>query len=186
MSAEAKAELRRAAGAARRTAQAAGQGDACGRLLEALAPHRGRPVSGYWPLGSEIDPRPALAALTEHGPVGLPVVEGPARPLVFRRWRPGDPLVPGGFGTSVPAAGEPMVPEVLIVPLLAFDGRGHRLGYGGGFYDRTLAALRGRGPVLAVGFAFGAQRVDALPTEPTDEPLDLVVTQEEVLRLGPV
>lgn len=150
--------------------------------MEALARHRGRPTSGYWPIGTEIDPRPALETLAEHGPVGLPVVEGRDRPLAFRHWRPGDPLVPGGFGTSVPAADEPMTPEVLIVPLLAFDGRGHRLGYGGGFYDRTLAALRARGPVLAVGFAFAAQRVEALPVEPTDAALDLVVTEAGTLR----
>lgn len=177
-----KTDLRRAAGAARRAAHAAGQGRACDLLLEALAPHRGRPTSGYWPIGAEIDPRPALEALAGHGPVGLPVVEGPARPLAFRLWRPGDALVPAGFGTSVPEADRPMTPQVLIVPLLAFDGRGHRLGYGGGFYDRTLAALRARGPVLAVGFAFAAQRVEALPAEPTDAPLDLVVTEEGPVR----
>lgn len=172
-----KPEFRRVLGALRREAHAAGQGNACDRLLAALEPHRGRPVSGYWPMGTEIDPRPALEALARHGPVGLPVVEGPGRPLAFRLWRPGDPLEPGGFGTSVPVSGDSMVPEVLIVPLLAFDGRGHRLGYGGGFYDRTLAALRARGPVLAAGFAFAVQRVEALPAEPTDEPLDLIVTE---------
>ena len=177
-----KAELRRAASALRRAAHAQGQGEACTRLLDALAPHLGRPVSGYWPIGTEIDPRPALEALARHGPVGLPVVEGRTRPLAFRRWRPGEALVPGGFGTSVPKADAPITPEVLIVPLLAFDRRGHRLGYGGGFYDRTLAALRACGPVLAVGFAFAAQRVEALPTEPTDAALDMIVTEGGIVR----
>jgi 5-formyltetrahydrofolate cyclo-ligase len=176
-----KPALRRAAARVRCGAHAAGQGAACDRLLEALAEHRGRPVAGYWPMGTEIDPRPALERLAAEGPVGLPVA-AKGRPLAFRLWRPGEPLVPGGFGTSVPEAVAPMVPEVLIVPLLAFDGRGHRLGYGGGHYDRTLAALRARGPVLAVGFAYAAQRVEALPVEPTDAPLDLVVTEAGVLR----
>ena len=145
--------------------------------MGALGPHLGRPLSGYWPMGTEIDPRPAMEAAARHGPVALPVVEGPGRPLAFRGWTPGAALVPAGFGTSVPEAGEAVVPEVLIVPLLAFTARGERLGYGGGFYDRTLAALRARGPALAVGFAFAAQQVDALPLEPTDERLDLIVTE---------
>ena len=180
--AEAKARARAGAEAARRAAHEAGQGDACARLLDALGPHLGRPVSGYWPMRTEIDPRPAMEAAAGHGPVGLPVVEGPGRPLAFRRWTPGAALDRAGFGTRVPAPDEPeVVPEVLIVPLLAFTARGERLGYGGGFYDRTLAALRARGPVTAIGFAFAAQQVDALPTEPTDERLDLLVTEAGVL-----
>ena len=175
--AAAKAGARREAQAARRAAHAAGQGDACARLLDVLGPHLGRPLSGYWPMPTEIDPRPALEAAARHGPVALPVVEGPGRPLAFRRWVPGAALVPGGFGTQVPETPEEVVPEVLVVPCLAFTARGERLGYGGGFYDRTLAGLRARGPVTAIGFAFAAQRVEALPTEPTDERLDLIVTE---------
>lgn len=177
-----KAELRRAASALRRAAHAHGQGEACTRLLDALAPHLGRPVSGYWPIGTEIDPRPALEALARHGPVGLPVVEGRTRPLAFRRWRPGEALVPGGFGTSVPKADAPITPEVLIVPLLAFDRRGHRLGYGGGFYDRTLAGLPG---ARTIGVALEAQRVDRLPRDATDVPLMEIVTEAGLYRPDP-
>ena len=180
--ADAKAEARRDAQAARRTAHAAGQGDACAHLLDALAPHLGRPVSGYWPIRTEIDPRPAMEAAASHGPVLLPVVEAPGRALAFRRWTPGAALVPGPFGTLVPEAGEAMEPRALIVPLLAFTARGDRLGYGGGFYDRTLAGLRARGPVAAIGFAFAAQEARALPLDPTDERLDLIVTEAGVVR----
>ena len=177
----AKAEARRAAQAARASAHAAGQGDACERLLHALGPHLGRPLSGYWPIRTEIDPRPAMEAAAAHGPVLLPVVEGPGRPLAFRRWSPGAALVPGPFGALVPEGGAEEAPKVLIVPLLAFTARGDRLGYGGGFYDRTLAMLRARGPALAIGFAFAAQEAPALPVEPTDERLDLIVTEAGVV-----
>ncbi len=179
--AAAKAEARRRAQEARASAHAAGQGGACALLLDALAPHRGRTLSGYWPMRSEIDPRPAMEAAARHGPVALPVVEGPGRPLAFRRWTPGAALAAAGFGTRVPEAGEEVLPEVLVVPLLAFTARGERLGYGGGFYDRTLTDLRARGPVTAIGFAFAAQQVEALPLEPTDERLDLIVTEAGVL-----
>lgn len=176
--AAAKAEARREAERRRAEAHAAGQGEAGAHLLDALAAFRGRAVAGYWPMRTEIDPRPAMAALANQGPVALPVVVGPGRPLLFRRWTPGAALVPGVFGTRVPGEdAEPVRPEALIVPLLAFTDRGERLGYGGGFYDRTLAALRAEGGAFAVGFAFAAQRLDALPLEPTDEPLDLVATE---------
>lgn len=161
-------------------------------LAEVLAPHRGLPLSGFLAMGSEIDPGPALAAHVAHGgPLGLPVMaDGKGRPLRFRLWTPGAPLVPGGFGTSVPAEGDWMEPRVLVVPLVAFDRQGNRLGYGGGFYDRTLARLRAReaelGPVTAIGFAWGAQEAADLPLEPTDAPLDLIVTEAEVIRVGRV
>ncbi|MFN6979966.1 MAG: 5-formyltetrahydrofolate cyclo-ligase [Gemmobacter sp.] len=173
--AEAKAALRRAAFAARRAAHAAGQGDAAGHLAAALAPHRGAVLAGYMPMRTEIDPLPAMAA--HAGPVCVPVVTGPGQPLAFRAWSPGAAMVPGGFGVMVPAAGDWLVPQVLIVPLLAFDRQGYRLGYGGGFYDRTLAALRAAGPVTAIGFAFAAQAVAAVPREGTDARLDLIVTE---------
>jgi 5-formyltetrahydrofolate cyclo-ligase len=103
-------------------------------------------------------------------------------PLSFREWSPDCDLVDGGFGTRIPVAGNWVVPEVLIVPLVAFDRRGGRLGYGGGFYDRTLAELRAAGPTLAIGYAWGAQEDDLLPLEETDQPLDLIVTEAEVIR----
>jgi 5-formyltetrahydrofolate cyclo-ligase len=144
-------------------------------------------VAGYWPMGDELDIRPTLAAFHACGrAIALPVVLGRGRPLVFRSWQPGDVLVAGGFGTSVPAPDRGEIsPGLLLVPLLGFDRRGNRLGYGGGFYDRTLAALRAEGPVLAIGFAWAAQEDDDLPLEATDQPLDLIVTEAEVITPAP-
>ena len=136
-------------------------------------------LSGYMPMRSEIDPLPAMRA--HPGPVCVPVIQARAQPLRFREWSAEAPMVAGPFGADVPAKGAWLVPQVLIVPLLAFDGHGFRLGYGGGFYDRTLEMLRARGRVLALGFAFAAQRVDAVPREDTDEQLDAIMTEEGVL-----
>lgn len=176
-----KAALRRAALARRIIAASAGAQDAAtARLRQALAPHAGRMVAGYVPMRGEIDPLPALAA--QGGRLCLPVVTGTGQPLRFRTWRPGAELVPAIFGTHVPAEGEWCRPDILVVPLLAFDRQGHRLGYGGGFYDRTLAALRNGKPVLAIGFAWAAQETGALPAGPHDQHLDLIVTEREVIR----
>ncbi|WP_444455115.1 5-formyltetrahydrofolate cyclo-ligase [Rhodobacter capsulatus] len=170
-----KAEARKAAFAARKAAFAAGQGDACEHLLAALMRFEGAPMAGYLPIRTEIDPRPAMAA--HLGPVGVPVILGEGQPLVFRTWTPEAALIPGPFGAAIPETGAEITPRVLIVPLVAFDRRGYRLGYGGGFYDRTLERLRAAGPATAIGFAFAAQEMEAVPTEPTDQPLDLIVTE---------
>ena len=140
-------------------------------------------VSAYWPMGDEIDPRPLMAALDAFGcRLALPVLRGAAQPLDFRAWRPGDALRPAGFGTQEPLEGaEELRPGLLLVPLLAFDAAGYRLGYGGGFYDRSLALLRGAGNILAVGLAYAGQQVAAVPREATDQPLDLVVTDAGVI-----
>lgn len=171
MDADLKQELRRQVLAAR---AAGGDGAAMTRhLIAALAPHRGKVLAGYWPMRGEADPRPAMAA--HEGPVCLPVVLAPATPLVFRQWD--GRLEPGPHGTSHPPPDMPELrPDVLIVPLAGFDRRGHRLGYGGGFYDRTLQELRARGPVLALGFAFDVQEIRAIPAQETDQPLDMIVT----------
>ena len=153
-----------------------------GRLSEVLAGHRGVPLAGYAQMRTEIDPTAAMEEAAAWGPVGLPIIEGAGLPLRFREWSPGCDMVPGPFGASVPAEGDWMVPQILIVPLVAFDRRGGRLGYGGGFYDRTLEGLRARGPVLALGFAYSVQEMDALPLEPTDQPLDLIVTEAEIIE----
>lgn len=150
-------------------------------LLAALAPFRGRALAGYIPIRSEIDPRPAMAAWAMHSPVCLPVIAGPGLPLRFHLWRPETALAAGRYGVPVPAEGAEVVPGVLVVPMLAFDGRGHRLGYGGGYYDRTLQALRQAGPVVAIGFAFAAQAEPDLPSEPNDQRLDAVVTEAGAL-----
>jgi 5-formyltetrahydrofolate cyclo-ligase len=133
-------------------------------------------VSFYWPMGDEADPRALVARLAARGhALALPVVAQKKSPLVFRRWREGDVLMVHAFGMHEPASDVPVVtPDVLLVPLLAFDARGHRLGYGGGFYDRTLASLETK---LAIGIAYAGQEVDALPAMPHDHPLDMVVTE---------
>jgi 5-formyltetrahydrofolate cyclo-ligase len=170
-----KADARTLAYARRKAAFAAGQGQAAELLADVLAAHRGTILSGYMPMRTEIDPLPAMAA--HQGPVCVPVIIAKAQALRFREWSPGCNMIPGDFGALIPADGAWMDPEILIVPLLAYDARGYRLGYGGGFYDRTLQSLRARGPVLAVGFAFAAQQVDEVPIDDTDQPLDMIVTE---------
>lgn len=173
-----KAAARAEAFAGRAEAFAAGQGQAAEILADFLAPHKGKVLSGYMPMRSEIDPLPAMAA--HQGPVGVPVIVAKATPLRFREWSPGCKLVEGTFKALVPDEGAWLEPEVVIVPMLAFDARGYRLGYGGGFYDRTLELLRARGPVLAVGFAFSAQEMAEVPIDQFDQRLDAVVTEKGV------
>ena len=170
-----KALAREAAFAIRRVAFAAGQGQAAEILADFLAGQAGKVLSGYMPMRTEINPLPAMAA--HQGPVGVPVIIGKGLPLRFREWSPGSTMVEGAFKALIPEEGAWVEPQVMIVPLLAFDARGYRLGYGGGFYDRTLEGLRSRGPVLAVGFAFAAQEMAEVPTEPTDQRLNALVTE---------
>ena len=173
-----KSLAREAAFAARKAAFAAGQGQAAEILADYLAGQGGRVLSGYMPMRTEIDPLPAMAA--HQGTVGVPVIIGKGLPLRFREWTPGARMVEGAFKALIPEEGAWVEPEVLIVPLLAFDARGYRLGYGGGFYDRTLQGLRAKGPVLAVGFAFAAQEVADVPIDATDQRLDAMVTEKGV------
>jgi len=185
MSLEAAKKRARQEGFARRKAAFAAAGphqDA--HLQTVLGAHLGKSVAGYMPINTEIDPLPAMAQAAMSGPVAIPVIEGPGRALRFARWTPQTPLVAGAFKALIPAEPEWLVPEIVIVPLVAFDRRGGRLGYGGGFYDRTLEALRAGGNTLAVGFAFAAQEAEALPLEATDQPLDLIVTEDEIIHLG--
>jgi 5-formyltetrahydrofolate cyclo-ligase len=177
-----KARAREAAFAIRKQAHAAGQGQAAESLADLLAGCSGQVLAGYMPMRTEIDPLPAMAA--HQGVVGVPVIMGRGQPLRFREWTPGCAMVPGAFGALIPEEGAWVVPSVLIVPLLAFDARLFRLGYGGGFYDRTLHALRATGPVRALGFAFSAQEVGVVPTEPTDERLDGIVTEKGIFTVG--
>ncbi|WP_435259696.1 5-formyltetrahydrofolate cyclo-ligase [Thioclava sp. FR2] len=173
-----KADARKRAFAARKTARMAGQGQAAEILADVLSKYRGLPLAGYMPMRTEIDPLPAMAA--HDGPVGVPVIIGVGQALRFREWSPGCAMIDGEFGAAIPADGIWIEPEILIVPLVGFDGRGYRLGYGGGFYDRTLEGLRAKRPTLAIGYAFSAQELDQVPIEPTDQKLDLIVTEKGV------
>ncbi|MBA4223797.1 5-formyltetrahydrofolate cyclo-ligase [Bosea sp. (in: a-proteobacteria)] len=139
------------------------------------------PVSAYWPMRSEADPRPILEALHERGLLlCLPAIAG--KRMHFRRWAPWEPIVPGGFGTLVPAPEQPEVkPTILIVPLAAFDRRGYRIGYGKGYYDRAITELE---PTLTIGIAYAAQEIAEVPAEAHDRRLDWVVTQDEAIRCG--
>ncbi|WP_204569801.1 5-formyltetrahydrofolate cyclo-ligase [Arsenicitalea aurantiaca] len=141
-------------------------------------------VALYWPIRDEIDCRPLLARLMDGGQaVCLPVVEGDDAPLLLRLWEAGTPLYPSGFGTLAPVETAPVaVPDIMVIPLLGFDRMGTRLGYGRGYYDRTIANLPRR-PLL-VGYAFAAQEVPAIPRAPHDVPLDLIVTEHGVRRFA--
>lgn len=155
-------------------------------FLGALEVTAGIPVSAYWPLEEEFDPRPLFTALHRRGhPIGLPVILGKGQPLLFRRWEPDMDLVRGSFRVMTPPPTAPEIaPKLLLVPLLAFDRAGYRLGYGGGFYDRTIAKLRAAGEALAVGVTFAALEVPAVPRDDTDQPLDWIVTEREAIRVG--
>ncbi len=144
-----------------------------------LGPGLGRVVTGFHAFGNEIDVAPLLSALAAAGWVtALPVILGRGQPLAFRRWRPGEETVPGPYGIPMPVpTAETVEPDALLVPMLAFDPQGYRLGYGGGFYDRTLAGLRARRHVVAVGVAFAGQQVDAVPHGMNDQPIDWILTE---------
>jgi 5-formyltetrahydrofolate cyclo-ligase len=142
-------------------------------------------VSGYWPMRDEADPRPLMAALAERGAtLALPRAET-SNPLVFHEWREGDVLHRSKFGVDEPHLSvRVVVPDVLLLPLLAFDADGHRLGYGGGHYDRTLAELRARKSICAIGVGYAGQEVLELPREPHDHPLDMIVTELGLRSFG--
>ncbi len=178
---EIKAQARADGFARRKLAFETRRPGAGGYLSEVLAGYRGVPLSGYMPIRTEIDPLTAMAEAAAHGPVGVPVIQGAGMPLKFSRWQPDAPLREGPFGAKVPEVDDYFDPEILIVPLVAFDRSGGRLGYGGGFYDRTLEGLRKKRATLAIGFAFAGQEADTLPLEPTDQPLDMIVTEQGVL-----
>ncbi|WP_421693998.1 5-formyltetrahydrofolate cyclo-ligase [Aestuariivirga sp.] len=143
-------------------------------------------VSGFIPYKSEITTVPMMNRLRRQGwETCLPIVIAQEQPLIFRAWAPGDPLVPGVWDIPMPPETAPEVlPDVLLVPMLSFDRRGYRLGYGGGFYDRTLEKLRALKKVVAIGVAYSAQMVDEVPIGIHDAPLDYVMTEQETFACG--
>ena len=185
---EQKAQLRREA-LARRDAlpveirKAVAEAIAARAFPLAVAP--GVIVSGFMPLKSEINPLPLMRKLADAGArLALPVVIGLGKPLIMRSWQWGEPLVPGVWGIRQPPPTAPeLQPDVLLVPLLAFDRRGHRIGYGAGYYDLTIAQLRAKKPIAAVGIAFAAQEVETVPRTAFDARLDLVLTESETIDL---
>lgn len=179
---EEKRTMRRAAKTARADAASAEKAaQAVRNALKFFGPSNGRCLAAYLPIGSELDPTVALEVWCKGAPTALPIAER-NKALTFCRWSPGDPTRNGAFNVPVPEIFDAIRPDILIVPLLAFDARGYRLGYGGGHYDRTLHAMRGQGGVLAVGIAFAAQEVAHVPTEQTDQALDAIVTENGVFE----
>jgi 5-formyltetrahydrofolate cyclo-ligase len=150
-----------------------------------LAIEPGQIVSGFSPLKTEINPIPLMRKLADSGAqLALPVVAGKGKPLIMRAWRFGEPLASGVWGIREPKADAAEVaPDILLVPLLAFDRDGHRIGYGAGYYDMTIGKLRGIKPVIAVGIAFAAQEIASVPVTPRDARLDLVLTEREIIDL---
>jgi 5-formyltetrahydrofolate cyclo-ligase len=146
----------------------------------------GAAVSGFYPYKSEIDILPLLARLNSEGFITcLPIVKAERQPLIFRRWAPGEPTIPGIWDIKMPAETAPEVePDLLLVPLLAFDSTGYRLGYGGGYYDRTLAALRARKSITAIGVGYAGQEIEHVPRGPRDEPLDYILTEAGLRQCG--
>ncbi|WP_420133800.1 5-formyltetrahydrofolate cyclo-ligase [Rhodopseudomonas sp.] len=140
-------------------------------------------VSGYAPIRGELDPKPLMRALAACGArLALPAVEQPGLPLRFRAWQPGDTLQRSSLGIDEPRRDAPeLIPDILLVPLAAFDALGHRIGYGAGYYDRTLDALRATRPVVTMGLAFAVQQIAAVPAAAHDVALDYVLTERETL-----
>lgn len=182
-----KKQARRAAAKCRAEAHGQLQGIAAAALAERGLPAWLRPgvVSGFMPYKSEISTLPLLNRLRREGWVtALPVVLGEGLPLQFRAWAPGDALVPGVWDIPIPEIDDEVFPDVLLVPGLLYDRAGYRLGYGGGFYDRTLAKLRAIKRVTAIGVGYHAQTVDAVPRADYDQPLDFIMTERETIACG--
>ncbi|MDC9720272.1 MAG: 5-formyltetrahydrofolate cyclo-ligase [Gammaproteobacteria bacterium] len=154
----------------------------CDLFLQSNLLKEAQIVSVYWPLGDELDPIPLLTTLHSLGHhMVLPVMLGAGQPLIFRSWTPGDTLQDAGFGTREPSKDKQILaPDVILAPLLAFDKSGYRLGYGGGFYDRTLEKLRKTKPVSVYGVAYAAQEMEHVIKGPYDQPLDGIITELNV------
>lgn len=184
----AKKRLRKHAGEVRRlaaTTLGARGGELLARVADILPVLPHEVVAGYWPLSAEIDPIPLMNRLAGRNcRLVLPVVMERGHKLVFRAWAPGDPLEPGTHGTFHPLPDAPeLVPSLVLVPLLAFDRKGFRLGYGGGYYDRTLESLRRNAHLKTIGVGFAAQEVPSVPHDGHDQRLDGVATENGLIMV---
>jgi 5-formyltetrahydrofolate cyclo-ligase len=185
-----KAEARKAAAKIRKVAHDALQADAPLKLVAHRFPLQPTPtckvVSAFFPYKSEIDTRPLLGKLAGEGwTTCLPFVIALGEPLIFRRWMPGQPTIPGMWDIPQPTdETEQVEPDVLLVPMMAFDALGFRLGYGGGFYDRTLETLRAKKTITAIGVAYSAQEVDSVIHDRHDQALDYVLTEKGFHKCG--
>jgi 5-formyltetrahydrofolate cyclo-ligase len=182
-----KAELRAAALAKREAMPPQQRADAANTIAARDFPvpvPKGVIVSGFSPMKSEINPIPLMRKLFDAGAqLALPVIVGRGKPLIMRAWKFGDPFKAGQWGIREPVAEAPEVhPDILIVPLAAFDRRGHRIGFGAGYYDMTIAALRAKKKVTAVGIAFSAQEIERVPSTERDARLDFMLTEREVIN----
>lgn len=179
---EQKSAARKTALSARKLAFAKDGGaprSAAAHFLEVVDLHRDVVVGGYRPIHTELDPTPLMRFLHTLGlTLGVPVIMGQGQPLEFYRWTPGMPMEDGEFGAMIPKIKDVVEPQLLIAPLVAWDRHGYRLGYGGGFYDRTLERLRQRRPTKAIGYAYAAQELPGVPREVTDQPLNGIATNE--------
>lgn len=182
---KAKRDARSAA--SRRRSEAFDQASAA-TAANILANHLGTypkewPIAGYLPIRTEIDPRPAMKSLLREGrSVCVPVVQTQGQPLKFREWTPCSNLVKAAYGVAIPEKGRWISPRVIVVPQLAFDRNGRRLGYGGGYYDRTIAEYRATNSAVVVGFAFSGQEHECVPADEFDQMLDAVVTECGVIQ----
>lgn len=181
-----KAELRAAALAKREAMPAQQRADAANAIAARDFPvpvPKGAVVSGFSPMKSEINPIPLMRKLTDAGAqLALPVIVGRGKPLIMRAWKFGDPFKAGQWGIREPVAEAPEVhPDILIVPLAAFDRHGHRIGFGAGYYDMTISALRARKKAIAVGIAFAVQEIERVPATERDARLDFMLTEREVI-----
>jgi 5-formyltetrahydrofolate cyclo-ligase len=183
-----KAEFRTARLAARDAMPAAerqaGADTVAARGLPIAVPP-GAIVSGFMPMKTEINPLPLLRRLAADGArLALPAIDKRGKPLIMRAWQVGDPLASGQWGIREPVPEAAQVdPDILIVPLAAFDRRGHRIGYGAGYYDMTIAGLRAKKRVIALGIAFAVQEIPRVPDTERDQQLDFVLTEREVIRV---
>lgn len=182
-----KSELREAAFARRKALSDEARAAAAEAIAARAFPVAVMPdavVAGYMPIRGEIDPRPLLGALAQQGArTAMPTIAAQDAPLIFRAWQEGDRLQRGALGIQEPLPeSEILVPDIVLVPLAAFDRAGQRIGYGAGHYDRALSKLRLEKPIVAIGLAFAIQEVAHVPAEAHDVPLDLVLTETETIR----